>query len=380
MKTIIFCAHSSFEYFLCVSIFEKLKFIDNDISAEMIVPEEIKSILPLEWIDVFSNVYGLTFPRITFAPLSDLRSALKFSRFLSSMCETPDVVFSAAWRSTATNMLAKRFKSGSRFVATVNGAEPNLSFYTKRPFFRGLYRKFFDTLWGVTELKVLYQAGDQNHAYAFWKKDPVDLLIEFSERGGVYSRPNANKTVSLSYPFRRVCQSDNPFKTLLFIGERTPLFEDVVENNDQSVQMVLDHIRCAFRGWKLLFRPRPGYTRIELLDLTGFELVSGESSLEYELYSRRPDFLLSAKSTASKFAWSVNIPSAVFYPVLDLPKHYMSLLDSFFDDAPSLPRISSLSELTPDKLKLPDAQLEGLADQFFDIVFGSEAKHGCCLY
>jgi hypothetical protein len=369
MKKILFCAHSNYEYFLCVSILSLLLSKDKKVSGEIICPPQVTSGLPSDWCQLFDKVHSIDLPRVSFAIHSDVRIARKFYKFLEDLTIKPDVVFCVAWRSTANNMLAKKYSPKVRMVSAINGIDADPSLYTSKPLLKTAYRFLFDAYFGHSHIEVTYQKGDKNHAYSNWKNDPMNCVIQFIENEKQQITQTRNKK-SLPIPVTRIEGKKNDGKKkLLFIGERTPLFEDITQEQDQLVQKVIDTIRSKFDGWELLFRPRTGYTEIEKLNLEGFEIISADTPLEYELYHIKPEYVISAKSTISKFSWSINIPSAVFYPALALSSHHMEMLDKFFADTPTLPRITTMHDLSPQNVRGPDAQLQVNAADYYSAIF-----------
>ena len=369
MKNILFCAHSNYEVFICFSLLSRLNEDKAQVVADLIVPRDIADLMPAEWAAVFRYVHTPIFPRVNHRLLSDFKSAYLFSRFVARLDSTPDVVFVSAWRSSATNILARRFKVTAKFIGAVNGVEPDPSLYTEKPFLKTIHRLLLDRIFGWSELVVRYQKFDQLHAHAVWKQDPMDLLIEFGVGREPAQRPTNANTVMLAPPFVRLENELQASKTLLLVGERTPLFEDLEDSEGSDLQAVVDQVRRGFAGWRLLFRPRPGYTRIEKLNLDGYEVMDGISPLENVIYTLKPGYVISAKSTASKFAWSLNIPSAVFYPLMNLESHHLSILESFFEDCPSLPRITKLNDLLPSNIKFPEALDDASSRQHVEKIF-----------
>lgn len=373
MKKILFCVHSNYEYFLSVSILSLLLSKNEKISAEIICTPQVTSSLPSEWAKLFDKVHSIELPRVSFAIYSDVRIARNFHKFLEGLTIIPDVVFCFAWRSTANNMLAKKYSPKVRMVSAINGIDATPSLYTSKPFFKTAYRFLFDAYFGHSHIEVTYQKGDKNHAYSNWKNDPMNCVIQFVENENQQMVQTQNK-ISLPIPVKRIDdKKSSGKKKLLFIGERTPLFEDITQEQDQLVQKVIDTIRSKFDGWELLFRPRTGYTEIEKLNLEDFEIISAETPLEYELYHIKPEYVISAKSTVSKFSWSINIPSAVFYPALALSSHHMEMLDKFFADTPTLPRISTMHDLSPENVWGPDAQLQVNVEDYYSAIFGENS-------
>ncbi len=349
---IVLCvAHAAFEAYLMAAACVLIRPVVRDLRPHLLAPPTVIDGLPAEIREIFVTVRGDRLPCISGSPLSDIKGAIAFRRVLATLAERPTVVWCGAWRSTATSYLRRFFGSQIPIFAFRQGAHENPALFPRRRRILESYQNALYAVFGSSGMRV-FSAGDSRLLTMLeWMRDPVNTVGVLSNEPNSPLGPNEHL---LPPPFNvlgGLFPATRQEPAVLLAGERVPLFESAGANEQAIYGAVLDYLRREFHGYRLCFKPRPGFTDMSGMDLSGFDILPGDVPMEDILLRRSFSAVISVKSTASKLGAIYNQPSCVLYPLFDLPPGVRAILDDFFRDTPSIVKINRLSDLTPTKLR-----------------------------
>lgn len=373
-------AVSSYDLAVSTSIIKLIKDRIEGLVVTLLIPPQLKNGFPDEWKIVYNRMLEVEHPQTSRVRFNAIISTLRYKKTIKNILPIPDVILLGAWRHLTTNILAKHYRNKSRLVACKQGTDAPSHYYDRPLIFRTFYDFVASIYFGYSFLIYRgpsYSEKDKPFKSNFWsctwRKNPVHAVIDLSESNEI--SPGKNEFILPSpLPLLKDLYSlENHEENILYIvGERTPLTGNWNELNQANFDSIMKEVSNKFLGWKILVRGRVGLTEIEKYKLPDFEIIDNTCYLEDQLLRIRPSLIISAKSTASKIGFYLQIPSVIYYPALDISGIENDLIGYFFLEVPSLLKISNSEQISPNlvtkcsKYKIP----YNLAEMYLEVLLG----------
>ena len=152
-------------------------------------------------------------------------------------------------------------------------------------------------------------------------------------------------------------------------GDKTPFYEGWTEKDEKTYESVFDFLRENFNGYKLFFKPKMGRTDASKYNLTGFEPLPPDISLEEVCLRHNIQKVISIRSTSSKVGAYFGIPSYMLYPLFPIPESFKEGIEQEHYDMRSVVRVSKIGDLLKKpKLFSNEYSFEKLANLYWEAV------------
>lgn len=368
---VLLVVNTIFELYYLSSVGHLLKRADSNLDLKLLTNPKIFTRLNSDIKRLFSNIEVVEYPRISRSPKRSYTNSQVFIKKVRDIDLSADVLCISSFREYFANILCNLLKKEMRLVAfRMADHECENLCDVKKPL-RSLYYNLFNRTFGISAMEYRWHKDTAHTSSLWYKQNPYDRTICISDWGmgqnnGEFRLPPP--FLALREFYKLGAQPMN--NTIVFIGERTPIYEDWGQEDQDQYNLIFDFLRENFSEHRLLFRPRPGFTELDKMksSLEGFEIM--DPSIPFEEFCTRNHYckVISIKSTACKVAAYYGIPSYLLYPIFNLPLQFQSTVEAYLSDMKSIVRVKKTEDILSVKTTLIKQGLDELSDLYWRAV------------
>jgi hypothetical protein len=380
---ILFIVNTQFELYYLSSVAYLLKSKERDLKAELLIRREIEEKITPEIQSLYSKINTFEVPK-NFPKLNrdlikttlnfwdNIRQSIQFKNYLKNFDFDIDIICISSFREYFANILTKHVPSRVRLVALrmADSTDELLSQKTTNIFnsLKALYLNIKNFIFGHSLMEYRWNKDTGAMILNNFVHNPYHRTILITDHD--FGKESIN--YRLPPPFIALRELYEPLKenkkpAILVAGERTSLYE-TWDKDSKRYNQFLDYLRENFEEYDLYFKGRAKVTEFEKLNLKGFKIVKGKVPLEEVCLKKRFDKVISIKSTCSKIGAYFGYNSYLLYPMFNLPKNSLEIVEHYFRDMSSIVRVKSMSDLLRKPAPTFSLQTENLADQYYQAI------------
>lgn len=356
-----------FELYYLSSVGHLLKRTDSNLDLKLLTNPKVLSLVNTDISRLYSNIEVVEFPRISRSLIKTYTDSQEFIKKVRDIDLSADVLCISSFAEYFANILCKLLHNEMRLIAfRMANYESETICNVKKPL-RASYYNLFNRTFGISAMEYRWHPDTVHTSYLWYKNNPYERTVYISDWG--IGQNNAE--FRLPPPFmalREFYKLGKPpeSNTIVFLGERTPIYEDWGQKDQEQYNLIFDFLRKNFSEHRLLFRPRPGFTELDKMksNLEGFEIMEPSTPFEELCTRNHYSKVISIKSTACKVAAYYGIPSYLLYPMFNLPLKLQDILDAYLSDMKSIVRVHSPEDIHSVKTALDEQELNELSDLY----------------
>lgn len=375
---VLFVANTPFELYYLSSVGYLLRRARSDTHLRLLMSPNIERLLNPELASLYQDVQVSYFPgnpraaswhallrRLPY----DVISSLAFLRQLKKLDLGADVICISSFREYFANILCRHPGNGPHLVALRMADESDHLCQVEKPF-HAVFYNLLNRLFGISTMEYRWHPDTAYTTSRWYRNYPYQRTIYISDwghgqNGTEYRLPPPFAALRCLYGIEDSSQQE---KAILVAGERTPLYENWDAAAQALYEGFFDFLRQRFSGFRLLFKPRAGLTKVENLHLDGFEILPADISFEELCLRHSYRMVVSIKSTACKVAAYYGQPAYVLYPMFNFPPSIRESLDTYLADTRSIVRVRSLTDLLQEPSPAPTANIDELAKLYWEAI------------
>lgn len=352
--------NTTFElYFLSAVAYLLLK-KDKNIQIKLLIRSGIKDKITPEIRSIYLKIEVVDFPqnfpkidknliKIILNLFDNLYQSIKFRNYLRKFNFDFDIICISSFREYFANILCKYVPPSIKLVALRMADTTDVLLNEKvrdiKNSIKALFLNIKNLLFGYSLMRYRWNRDTGAMILNNFVRYPYHRTIfitdyDFGQRDSNYRLPPP--FIALRELYGPISQNNKP--AILVAGERTSLYE-TWDPNQKKYTEFLDYLRNNFKGHDLYFKGRGKLTELTKLNLKGFQIISGDISLEEVCLKKRFDKVISIKSTCSKIGASFGYNSYLLYPMFNLPENSRQVVENYFQDMKSIIRAKLMSDL-----------------------------------
>ncbi|MDQ5893172.1 MAG: hypothetical protein QG640_183 [Patescibacteria group bacterium] len=390
VKTLVVANHI-YEFFLLTSALKLLSLTpDQKFSMHLLVKPKVASKIPEDFKKLYEEIIVCDFPYNPLFQAKDrtpkemvrtlyyifykqFKDSIVFRKKIQSLKKHNfDLIVISSFREYFANIIMRHLSPVPAIVLAIDN-ERMESGYRRLRMMTSLVANIFNRIFGYSAMKYRWHNEYKNVMGSRFTKSPYSktLFIQNSSSGSGIPNPFSPSL------FPSTEGSSDTRKKILIVGERAPIGPDWnYKGTKPSIDSIshkkylefLDYMRKEFSDCKIYFKPRKEYTDVSTLDLSGFEVIEKEQTLEEIMLQTHYYKIISIKSTASKIGSCFGYPSYSIFPFLQLSPQVSRHFHDFFADSPNVKMVERLEQLKED-ITLSVPSVEELAQKYRSAIY-----------
>lgn len=364
-----------FECYYLGAVAGLLKRYRSDVQLELLFPYDLEKKISPEIRRLYNRIHSIWFPKTPFyGDYRDLIRPIQFKKDFNRLNLCPDVICISHFRAHWANILCRHFRKCARLIAFRMGNEESDNIGNIRKPFRQAYYNFYNVIFGAAKMDYCWSDDPLHFPFTMdYVDSPYQAVVMITDSGlgqtGQKHRLLPPFTVLREvYGIKPQAWSDE--SPVLVVGERTPMIPEWSSDQETLYQQLFDFLREHFRDRKLFFKPRPGYTKLDLLPLDGFEILSGDTLFEEFCIRNHFSRVIAIKSTAVKVAAYFGMPGYALYPIFNFPERYFRPFEAYMQDMRSVVKVKAFNELINCSSNACAIDLDKLQKEYWEVVTG----------